>query len=116
VTLSIDYDNTWTQDPDFWAKVAELGRALGHRVIICSQRPEPPHPAGAEVIQACRDYVDAVILCSGESKRKATSLRGFAVDVWVDDFPIAVEEGMVFNNINWRRLQVQGALEEMKEG
>lgn len=111
MVVAIDYDNTWTLDPALWGAFCHLLRGRGHRVILCSQRP-PDHECSVEVCVAVDGQVDGVVLCSGKSKRQAAAEQGWAVDVWVDDFPVSVEEAMIFNTKNWEQLREERGVGE----
>lgn len=79
--IAIDYDETFTEDPDFWRGVIELGRSRGHRFICVTGRSSPPDPTREPPIPI-------LVLCSpGELKAVTARRAGYHVDVWVDDMP-----------------------------
>ncbi len=85
--ISIDFDETWTQDPDAWRAFARLLRGRGHTVIVTTNRY--PIPIGVqEVYRAVATSAVADIIFAGaKPKREAARERGHRVDVWVDDAP-----------------------------
>lgn len=80
MTLSLDYDDTYTRDPVFWHEFIELAKKHGHRVVCVTARA-PEH--GAEVLE---NLVD-VCYTSGRDKAQCADDNGFFVDVWIDDSP-----------------------------
>jgi hypothetical protein len=90
--LAIDYDDTWTLDPDAWETLVTFFKDRGHTVIVVTNRMNLPQ--FTEVVQ--RDvspFVDDVIFAGPMPKRIAASNLGYQVDVWIDDFPSAVDYG-----------------------
>jgi hypothetical protein len=71
--IALDFDNTFTRDPDFWVAFVNMARGRGHDVsIVTSRYPNCPVPiTGVEVIY-----------CGFTAKRKH-----FQADVWIDDDP-----------------------------
>lgn len=92
MTLSIDYDDTWTLDPTAWEAVATFFRERGHTVIVVTNRHNLPRWT-REVEKAARPFVDDIVFAGLMPKRQATTNLGYTVDVWVDDFPSAVDFG-----------------------
>lgn len=85
--ISIDFDQTWTQDPEAWRMFARLLAGRGHTVIVTTNRYDLPlvsHEVYAAVgTRAVRD----IIFAGPKPKRQAARERGYHVDVWVDDMP-----------------------------
>jgi hypothetical protein len=85
-TYAIDYDGTWTTDPEAFQAFASLLRRRGHTVIIVTARAT----GAAELEDACRPYVDDIVLAGREWKREAAKRSGYTVNVWIDDMPEAI--------------------------
>lgn len=93
MVVSIDYDDTWTADPYGWQLVTQLLRDRGHTVILVTNRPNIPQFT-REVEQAVRPFVDDIIFAGVQMpKRVAAANLGHHVDVWIDDYPSAVDFG-----------------------
>jgi hypothetical protein len=93
MVISIDYDDTWTADPQGWQQVVTLMRRRGHTVILITNRPNLP-PSRHEVERDVRGFVDAIIFAGIPTpKRLAAERHGYHVDVWIDDCPSAVDHG-----------------------
>lgn len=89
--LAIDYDGTWTADPDLWAAFSRMAKARGHEIWCVTGRqpammPEVFATAGA-VLGA-----DRCLAAGGEPKAQAFERRtGKRVDIWIDDMPEMIQ-------------------------
>ena len=93
MVISIDYDDTWTADPNGWQQVVTMMRKRGHVVILVTNRPNIPRFT-REVMRDVERFVDDVIFAGVPTpKRQAASNLGYNVDVWIDDYPSAVDFG-----------------------
>jgi glycine/D-amino acid oxidase-like deaminating enzyme len=82
-TYAIDYDGTWTTDPEAFQAFAALLRRRGHTVIIVTSRVT----GWSEVNDACGRHVDDIVMAGRAWKREAAKSAGYKVDVWIDDRP-----------------------------
>jgi hypothetical protein len=82
-TFAIDYDGTWTADPEAFAAFANLLRKRGHRVIIVTARVS----GVGEVYFHCEKHVDRILASGASYKRDYATEHGETVNVWVDDMP-----------------------------
>lgn len=90
--LSLDFDDTWTADPELWQAFCRQAKRRGHTVILTTNRePYPGHVR--EVQEAAAPWVDHIIFAGRRPKRDAAAEQGYAVDVWLDDFPSSVDFG-----------------------
>ena len=93
MVISIDYDDTWTADPKGWQQVVTIMRRRGHTVILITNRPNLPRYTH-EVKRDVGRFVDDIIFAGiTMPKRTAAANLGYVVDVWIDDFPSAVDHG-----------------------
>ncbi len=80
--IAIDYDRTYTRDPDFWDVVIAAGEARGHEFVCITNRPCAPGVTKSERVPAIR------ILPAGDQfKDDAARAAGLRVDIWIDDMP-----------------------------
>ena len=90
MNISLDYDNTYTRDPDSWNHFIYIMSAAGHRVYCVTLRtPEQ----GDEV----RNSIGKLVEChftSMQSKSKYMYARGISIDVWIDDMPSCIDVGI----------------------
>lgn len=71
--IALDYDRTFTEDPDLWATFAAMAQARGHTVkIVTMRRPD----------EMITDAPVEVIYTSRRAKA-----RVIKADVWIDDSP-----------------------------
>jgi hypothetical protein len=85
-TFGIDFDDTFTADPELWSLFIELAESRGHRCVIVTQRA----PAYEGELRDLVGADVAIAFCAGATKDQACRQLGLSVDVWVDDYPAAV--------------------------
>lgn len=84
--ISIDYDHTYTADPELWRQFIRSCQFHGHTVICTTGRKE--RPSGREVTLP----PEIPVICAhNEWKALAAARLGFDVDVWIDDEPGHIE-------------------------
>lgn len=85
MTIAIDYDNTYTLDPDLFRDMAQRFLRRGHHVIVVTGR-SGDEPWGGEVRASIRDLCP-IVFAGLSWKREAAIAEGYIVDVWIDDMP-----------------------------
>lgn len=90
--LSLDFDDTWTADPELWQMFCRQAKRRGHTVILVTNREPFPHYV-REVHGAAAPWVDHIIFAGRRPKRDAAAEQGYDVDVWLDDYPSSVDFG-----------------------
>jgi len=80
LTIAIDWDQTWTADPDLWSRFAEMAQASGHTVYIVTSRPSGN-------TSECVASGVKVIATAWQAKRPFCEELGIRVDIWIDDCP-----------------------------
>lgn len=89
--IAIDYDETFTEDPDFWREVIGFGGLHGHRFICVTGRASPPDPTREPIIPC-------IVLCAnGELKDTCARRNGYHVNVWIDDMPGLIKGPQTLN-------------------
>ena len=92
LTISIDYDRTFSAAPALWRSFILDATGRGHRVVSISRR-EDTDENRAELRVAFGEEVSLLVLCGpGQQKRDAARAAGLEVDVWVDDYPEGIPE------------------------
>jgi HK97 family phage portal protein len=93
LTISIDFDRTFSADPRLWGAFARQAAADGNTVVMISRRPESDRE---EVISSLGDFAESfsqVLLVGGDTlKADAAREAGIRVDVWVDDSPQTITD------------------------
>jgi hypothetical protein len=67
LNIAIDFDDTFSADPELWRLFIDAAEAKGHRcyIVYTSHAPKDWY---------CRD-------------------KGIAIDIWCDDYPLGITEG-----------------------
>lgn len=94
LTFGLDYDDTFTADPDLWRQFIATAQARGHAVVCVTARHTPP-----DFSREPRMPDSAPIVCTGGQpyKKHAAAKAGFAVNVWIDDMPGLIEPSLVLD-------------------
>lgn len=87
--IAIDYDNTYTADPESFNKVIAIFQEAGHDVICVTGRDDGV--LGVPVRNSIGKLVP-VIFAGSTPKRIAALKRGYDVDVWIDDTPSVIDD------------------------
>ena len=85
LTIALDYDDTYTEDPAFWAAVVDVSRKFGHRFICVTARRKT-----FENMKELRDTLPTDVeahFSYDEPKADYAKRNGIAVDIWIDDSP-----------------------------
>lgn len=81
--IAIDFDRTWTEDPELWQAFMLVGRTRGHRFVMVTGRK-----AWSDDMARAGLPLDLPIVYAGdEFKQRAAAQAGFNVGVWIDDMP-----------------------------
>lgn len=83
--IALDYDGTYTEDPDLWNKFLEDSKKRGHIVYLVTMRfPEEEN----DIIKLrIRKRVKDVIFTGRKAKKQFVSELGININVWIDDSP-----------------------------
>lgn len=85
--ISIDYDHTYTADPDFWDAVIEMAKLHGHDFICITNRPWVPNTTQTERVPDI-----PIIAAADQLKQDAAALAGYKVNIWIDDTPGSIQQ------------------------
>lgn len=86
MTIAIDFDNTWTRDPEFWAETVKRGRERGIDFVMVTGRSGDGE-YGNQVRSAVEPYCIPIVFAAMEWKRHAAIRSGWVPDIWIDDMP-----------------------------
>jgi hypothetical protein len=84
VLIALDYDGTYTADPDLWQAFIAAARTRGHRVFVVTMRHEFE---AADVHRQLLGRVDRIVFTARRAKRPHMEFLGHHVQVWIDDQP-----------------------------
>ena len=82
--IALDYDGTYTEDPDLWLPFILSARSRGHKVMCVTMRYESE---SEQVERQLAGKVDRIIYTSRSGKAAHMQFLGLKVDVWIDDAP-----------------------------
>lgn len=89
--LAIDYDDTWTADPELWAGFCRMALARGHEVWCVTARP-PAMMTEVTVTAGAVLGADRCLTAGAEPKARAFERQtGKRVDIWIDDMPEMIQ-------------------------
>lgn len=89
--FALDYDKTFTLNPEYWKQVMDLGQRNGiEHIIVTARRDTLDNRAILE--RAIPDGVE-IVYCDLKSKIDVCAQRGLKVDVWIDDDPVTLVRG-----------------------
>lgn len=95
LTIAIDYDETFTADPDLWAMFVSKAQDKGHRVLCVTARRDTDE--NREMMTENFDLYGVempIIFSNLGSKMHVMESRGIKVNIWIDDSPFAIVNGM----------------------
>jgi len=94
-TIAIDFDDTFTDDMGLWSGFIQAAWRAGHSVTCVTARRDTPENA---------DYIGLmfktwqcevpIVFTDGAAKLGAVKGLGIAVDIWIDDNPAALVNGL----------------------
>lgn len=104
--IALDYDGTYTLDPEVWDEFCDMMIDNGHEVYIVTAR-EFEQDNIDDVLNT--DYEIPIIYCDGVAKKWFCHHKGLDIDVWIDDKP----QGIIDNGpltrdqiAEWRRTRM----------
>lgn len=93
ISFGLDWDDTFTADPDLWREFVRLARARGHMVTIVTARHGEKSD---EVRSEARALGIEALFTAGQPKISAADSQGLLVNVWIDDMP-----GLLFKEVQY---------------
>lgn len=85
LTIALDYDGTFTADPEFWLKFIDEAKNQGHTVICVTMRYE--HELDDTVFNEKLKKAIKIIPTGRKAKKKFLATIGQKIDIWIDDQP-----------------------------
>jgi hypothetical protein len=92
VIIALDYDDTYTRDPELFRRFINLAIDRGHTVVCATSRLknglcEQDNPIDEWLRRRCE-----LVFCCHNLKREMCEKAGYKVDIWIDDQPGSIEE------------------------
>lgn len=94
LTIAIDFDDTFTADPELWAGFIKSCIDRNHWVYCVTSRRNTDENINI-ITKAFNDQGLNVLIvfCNLKSKVKTMEDRGIKVNIWIDDAPHALVYG-----------------------
>jgi len=92
--FGIDFDSTFTADPELFRAFVVLLKARGHIPVMVTARPE--RHGMDEAPKALVGDLMPIIFADGGWKAEAALQRGYAIDIWIDDNPTYIRPPFTF--------------------
>ena len=88
MNIALDFDDTYTRDPEFWNKFIDDAKDRGHDIrIVTFRKSTMTDPALTRLSEKI-----PVIFTEYMQKRAFCNYLGWIVDVWIDDSPEFIVE------------------------
>lgn len=91
--IAIDYDNTYSSDPECFNNVIALFKAFGHTVICVTGRSNDGI-MDIPVRESIGKLVP-VIFAGQDWKQVAAEKHGYKVNIWIDDMPMMINKQLL---------------------
>lgn len=78
--IALDYDGTYTEDPELWDRFIEMAIERGHDVTVVTMRNE-------DIAPITHDVEADIIYTSLHGKQEYCERDGEHFDIWIDDNP-----------------------------
>jgi len=92
--IAIDFDDTFTADPELWSRFIQHGKSRGHKFYCVTSRGE-----SVENVDIINEWFDIwecqmpIVFANRASKVDTMECLGIKVDIWIDDAPYALVRG-----------------------
>ena len=84
--IALDYDGTYTADPELWEQFISNARMRGHKVYCVTMRYEDTE--NTEVELNLNSKVDKIVYTNRKAKKSAFRMQcGYNPNIWIDDIP-----------------------------
>lgn len=83
ILFALDYDDTYTRDPELWLGFIQLLRSRGHDVVVVTMRCEVEQ---FDMDQRLLSICETHFTC-GQQKKPTMDKKGIYISIWIDDRP-----------------------------
>ena len=87
MNIAIDYDNTYTEDPEMWLSIIDIMQNRGHYVMCVTFRYEEECSL---IDPRLKEKVNEFIATGRRAKFKYLDNKNINVDIWIDDDPLTI--------------------------
>ena len=96
--IALDYDETFTIEPDMWMDFLRMAQAWDFQVIIATGRKG--WTPDIERQRHNLEKFDDIVFCGDEYKSSACKGAGYEVNVWIDDMPQMISPSLLIGSNN----------------
>jgi hypothetical protein len=97
MTIAIDFDDTFTRDPDLWSRFVVMCQNRGYKPIMVTMRFPTQHGGMEDAIELFGAV--NVYFTGHHLKKPFMELHNIHVDVWIDDTPESIPNLVEVNGI-----------------
>lgn len=94
MNIALDYDGTYTNDPDLWLAFVDDAVEKGHQVTVVTMRyPSEAtslDPRLMRLLNTQGPLVRRLVCTSRAAKQPYCQVEGLQIHVWIDDNPKAI--------------------------
>jgi hypothetical protein len=96
MVFSLDFDNTFTEDPVFWKWFILKATTRGHKVFCVTARTEEQRNIDEveDSFGSSLELIEDVVFCNHLPKKDIVDKLGINIDVWIDDKPETIILGL----------------------
>ena len=96
LNIALDFDNTITADPAFWKQFTDLARSHGHKVFCVTLRGRDLESLNeVDGFLELHGFEQMIVWGTAlKSKLKTMERLGVHVDIWIDDDPERLVQGL----------------------
>lgn len=88
--IALDYDRTFTRDPELWYHFILDCQRRGHKVVLVTmRRPDESVYENSAVLLPVME----VVYTSRSAKGRYLIMAGIEPDIWIDDDPLSIFQG-----------------------
>lgn len=84
-TFSLDYDGTFTADPELWLEFVKRAHERGHKVVVVTMRHL--HETEDNSFDPRLKALVTVFPTGRKAKKAHMRKQGVHIDIWIDDNP-----------------------------
>lgn len=93
MNIGLDYDDTYTRDPELWTAFIATAHSHGHDVYIVTWR-DKSEASLMDINPTARKYLSGIYPTNRHAKEKFMYNQGIRIDVWIDDNARAIIQDM----------------------
>lgn len=83
--FALDYDGTYTGDPELWLEFVKRAQERGHKVVCVTMR-HAHETTDADFDQRLKALVE-IVPTNRKAKKHFMRTNGKHIDIWIDDTP-----------------------------